>query len=596
MRNRLRRAVATSSAGVFLLAMGAQATSAQAAPADSHIPSACGDRRPQEADPGSYGMQLDGSFRHPGLTPAGEERHSFPGGARDLFPATKGYDPRSYTEGPVKVEAAYRGPDFTPDYFHTWQNVVDFGGRRYLFQYDRSEARVYDVTDVRKVTIVERLSRSDVDVPYGENPELRDGKDWKAHDYWGASTIQWNARLKAYVMVQSFEQKRQVGELGDAPGRTKFENPEGVARLRATPGLKGFKVYRLDGPRKKDWKLLSTVTTDSTVANPLDSRPESTPQQGSGSLDVPYYIGEKYLFLAAAPRDDWGNTEVPTYLYSAGYQAWDLSDPAKPRKLGEWHRPGQVRGEEAEYRKDPRCGNRTSWMGARMPLFFPKPVEHGGKIAFAALGGFGLSVLDVSDPANMKEISHLSLPMSVGGTEADNVDVSQYERTGMIYVSGYPLGEDCYEPYKDVFQVDVRDPARPRVVGALPRPKPPAGAKFTDYCQRGGSFGPKRTGYYTSPGDPRQGLLPYAFYNAGVQFYDVRDVRRPRVAAQFVPPGYSPAVPDYALGNQTHGIYVEWDRKIVWVFTNDGVYALSSRLLGRPNLEAPRTPFRNSAL
>ncbi len=40
----------------------------------------------------------------------------------------------------MKVEAAYEGADFTPDYFHTWQNVVDFDGRRYLFQYDRSRA------------------------------------------------------------------------------------------------------------------------------------------------------------------------------------------------------------------------------------------------------------------------------------------------------------------------------------------------------------------------------------------------------------------------------------------------------------------------
>ncbi|WP_426361921.1 hypothetical protein [Streptomyces sp. E-08] len=41
---------------------------------------------------------------------------------------------------------------------------------------------------------------------------------------------------------------------------------------------------------------------------------------------------------------------------------------------------------DAAYRKNPRCGNRTSWMGARMPLFIPKPVEQGGRYAFAAMG------------------------------------------------------------------------------------------------------------------------------------------------------------------------------------------------------------------
>ncbi|MEV0585074.1 hypothetical protein [Nonomuraea sp. NPDC050310] len=596
MRHLLRNALVTSGALGLLLTSGTAVSGAAVRTdgSDENIPSVCGDRRPDDPGPGTYGMQLDGSFRHPDLTPAGEERFSFPGGAKDLFPKTKGYDPGSYTEGPIKVEAAYRGPQFTPDYFHTWQNIVDFDGRRYLFQYDRSAGRVYDVTDVRKVKIVESLSRDDVKVEYGENVELHKSKDWDAYDYWGASTIQWSPSLKAYVMVQSFEQKRQVGELGDSVEHSKFHNADGVKKLREQTSFKGFKVYRLDGPRKKDWKLLSTVTTDASYADPLNAAPGA--HQGSGSLDVPYWTGGKYMFIAAAPLDTWSNTEAPTYLYSAGYQAYDMSDPAKPRKVGEWHRKGQLASESAAYAKNPRCGNQTSWMGARMPLFIPKPVEEGGKYAFAALGGFGLSVLDISNPADMKEIAHLELPMSVGGTEADNVDVSQYEKTGMVYVSGYPLGEDCHEPYKDVFQIDARDPRAPRIVGALPRPKPVAGAKFADYCQRGGSFGPKRSGAYTSPGDPAQGLLPYAFYNAGVQFFDTTDPRKPKIAAQFVPSGFSKGVPDYALGNQTHAIYVEWDRKLVWVFTNDGIYAVSSKkLLGAPTLTGPAAPFRNSA-
>ncbi len=177
-----------------------------------------------------------------------------------------------------------------------------------------------------------------------------------------------------------------------------------------------------------------------------------------------------------------------------------MSDPAHPRLLDTWHLPGQRTGEDAAYRQNPRCGNRTSWMGARMPLFLPKPVEKGGRYAFAAMGGYGLTVLDVSDPSNLRTVSHLDLPASVSGTEGDNIDVSQYEKTGMIYYSGYPLTEDCYEPYKDVYQIDAKDPENPRVVGVLPRPVPPRSAGITDYCQRRGSFGPKRTGYYTNPG------------------------------------------------------------------------------------------------
>lgn len=562
---------------------GAGTTSATAAPAvDPDILDACEDRRPGPADPGSYGMQLDGSFRHPALTPVDEQNeHSFPG-------RNEKYDTRAYIKN-MKVEAAYEGAGFTPDYFHTWQNIVDFDGRRYLFQYSRSDGRVYDITDVKKVKVVERMSRDDVG-----GDEARANGDWAAHDYWGASTIQWNKKLNAYVMVQSFESRRQISELSDHPPKDKYNNPEGVAKLRAKPGLKGFKVFRLDGPRKKDWKLLTTVSTDSTQADPLNTDP-ATAQQGSGSIDVPHWTGEKYMFIATAPNDTYSGTEYPTNLHSAGYQSWDMSDPARPKLLDTWHLPGQRTGEEAAYRNNPRCGNRTSWMGARMPLFLPKPVEKGGRYAFAAMGGYGLTVLDVSNPSNMKTVSHLDLPASVAGTEGDNIDVSQYEKTGMIYYSGYPLTEDCYEPYKDIYQIDARDPKEPRVVGVLPRPTPPKAAGINDYCQRRGSFGPKRTGYYTNPGRHTPGVLSYGFYNAGVQFFDVSKPASPEISAYFVPKAYGPATADYAYGNQTHGVYVEWDRNIAWTLTNHGIYALSSRkVLGKPDLNAPAEPFRNS--
>jgi hypothetical protein len=590
----------TSCAGIFaaslggFLAIAALAAEQSAAPVatdsrvDANVPFVCEDRRPPAVDPGSYGMQLDGGFRHPHATPVDEENpHAFAGRRDD-------YDHKSYISG-LKIEAAYEGADFVPDPFHTWQNIVDFKGHRYLFQYDRSDGRVYDITDIRRVTVIERLSRDDVKADYGVNKETMASHDWPAYDFWGASSIQWNAKLKAYVMVQSFEQKRQVHEVEAEPPHDKFNNMAGVAALRASPQLKGFKVFELRGPRKQDWRLLANVSTDDTQSDSLHTDFGRAPQQGSGSLDVPYYTGEKYLFIAVAPNDRYSNTEYPNYLYSPGYQAWDMSDPKNPRLLGNWHRDGQVNGETAVYRANPRCGNRTSWMGARMPLFIPRPVEAGGKYGFAALAGFGVSVIDIADPAHMREVGHVDLPPSVAGTEADSIDVSQYEQTGLIYVSGYPLTEDCYEPYKDIFQIDVRDPAKPHIVGALPRPRPPADSGLSDYCQRRGSFGPKRSGYYTSPGEPPQGLLVYAFYNAGVQLFDVKDPAHPRIAAYFVPKAFGKDTPDYAYGNQTHGVYIEWDRKIIWAFTNHGIYALSAaELIGAPTLGAPARPFRTS--
>ena len=73
------------------------------------------------------------------------------------------------------------------------------------------------------------------------------------------------------------------------------------------------------------WRLLATRTTDYQHPDaPIGQ------QRGSGSLDSPEYYGGKYMILSAAPDDSYGLTEYPNYLYSPGYQVWDMTDPRTP--------------------------------------------------------------------------------------------------------------------------------------------------------------------------------------------------------------------------------------------------------------------------
>ncbi len=137
----------------------------------------------------------------------------------------------------------------------------------------------------------------------------------------------------------------------------------------------------------------------------------------------------------------------------------------------------------------------------------------------------------------------------------------------------------------------MNDPENPKKIGVLPRPAAPVDAPFTDFCQRGGSFGPKRTGYYTQPGVSREGILPFNFYNAGLQVFDVSDPKNPEIAAYFVPRFDEKRVPDFAMGNLSHGVYVEYDRNLFWLFTNHGMYVLSSPLLGEPRFDMPENPW-----
>jgi len=40
--------------------------------------------------------------------------------------------------------------------------------------------------------------------------------------------------------------------------------------------------------------------------------------------------------------------------------------------------------------------------------------------------------------------------------------------------------------------------------------------------------------------------------------------------------------------NPVHGIFVEWDRNLIWAFSNHGMYVLSTPLLGDPVIGLPK--------
>lgn len=524
------------------------------------------DQKPHRPVPGiDYGMDPEtGKFSHPKATPLVTDPPNFEG-------QLDYWDQQSYSKN-MTVIGTY--PIASP--FHSWQNIVDFDDRRYMYVYGSRNLKIFDITDPRKAKIVYKKGGD-----WSGEGMSKEVNPYAKNDRFGAASIQWNKKLGKYIMVQSFEVSR-FGVMED-----KMKEPDKVDLTRHWYKLKGFKVYSMDGPLPDQWELLAEVTTDY-------KHPDAKigDQQGSGSLDVPAYFGGKYMFLAAAPDASFALTEYPDYLYSPGFQAWDMTDPANPKFLDQFATPGQIIGDPAHeeaYLMNPRAGNRTSWMGLRMPPFLTKPIEKGGKYGFGGMAGLGLHILDLSDPSNMKEVGSVNVAPKFAGTEFDNVDVSQYERTGYVLTNGYPMNDECFEPYKDIFVIDAKDVTSPKVVAKLPRPTPPAEASFTDFCQRRGSFGPKRPGYHvTQPGRWMQGIVPYAFYNAGVQIFDVQDPANAKIAGYYVPRfPTSKEIPDYVRGNLTYGIYVEYDRNILWMFTNHAIYALTSPLLGEPLFDMP---------
>jgi hypothetical protein len=169
---------------------------------------------------------------------------------------------------------------------------------------------------------------------------------------------------------------------------------------------------------------------------------------------------------------------------------------------------------------------------------------------------------------------------------------------GVAYIEGEAVTGDgpgsasCSSPLVLSAMVDIKDPAKPRLISMLPRPVPPPGSPYTDFCDKGGRFGSHNTNLeYHLPDVQKQGDLLYVtFFNAGLRIFDIKDPRHPTEIAWFVPP--TPTVrqgpiPGDKLVTQTEDVLVDTRGNIfltdkqwgLWVarYTGPSAPAISSR-------------------
>ncbi|WOH36172.1 hypothetical protein RI844_12410 [Thalassotalea fonticola] len=506
----------------------------------------------EHPDPSTFGFnKTTGKYTHPKFAPEIKGPKPFKGSLTYI-------DMEQYSQN-IKVEAFY---PYVTSTGHTYQSVLDFDGRRYMYNSGYPNMHIYDITDPRKLIKVPTPKAVKSDVNGEDDISL-----------WGF--FRYVPRLDKYYTIKTYSPP-YVGYL-----ENKYLDPDRVKGIRNWPTLKGFRVFEMTD--KDKFELVASVTSDPNATV------EQRPQQGGGCSEFAWDGNSKYMFITCAPDDSYGNQPYRSMLYSYGISAYDMTDPSKPKYLSTWHVPGQLLSEQEAFKKNPRHSNKASRLGARA-MFVPKYPDFGGKYGYVAMGGWGFHVVDISDPSNMKTVGKIDdFPMSVSGNEGDSVYVDVVAKTGHVYFNGYPFVEDCYEPYKDIFSIDVTEPTKPKVVSTFERPTPPQEATFTDYCQRRGSFGPKRpgaSGRSIQPGTPNERYAPWSFYNAGLQLFDLKDPNNINVAGYFVPKMMDPEM-NWHFGNPTNAVFVEWDRNLMYLFTNHGFYVLSSPLLGDPLFEIP---------
>jgi len=177
------------------------------------------------------------------------------------------------------------------------------------------------------------------------------------------------------------------------------------------------------------------------LKDPLN--PQKLGQFKTGSLGTHRngYPGGKYMHLSANMRGYKGNI----------YVIVDISNPAHPKEAGRWWVPGQ-RDDET-----PPAPPGTMLHG---PAFIA------GNLSYLPYGGAGMIILDISDVAHPKKVGQLSMsPPFASGIGVHTV--IPLPDKGIAFINSEALAEDCKEPLQQASIVDISDPAKAAIDGAV---------------------------------------------------------------------------------------------------------------------------------
>ena len=215
----------------------------------------------------------------------------------------------------------------------------------------------------------------------------------------------------------------------------------------------------------------------------------------------------------------------------------DLKDLRRPEIVSKWWLPGMNRA-AGEVSAAPK--------GKRWALHH---MITAGDRGYAAWRDGGLTIHDLSDPANPRLLSRINWsPPFPGGTHTP----LPLPGRNLAIVADESNADNCAKGLFHTWVVDVRAPENPVPIATLPTPT------GRDFCH-GGNFGPHNL-HENRPGSFQSEDTIFATYhNAGVRVFDIRDQFTPREIASWVPPVPAKLIdprPNVALAAQTCDVYV----------------------------------------
>ncbi len=279
------------------------------------------------------------------------------------------------------------------------------------------------------------------------------------------------------------------------------------------------------------------------ITDPLNPEQVAWWKTGATGTHRNGYPGGKYAYLSAGMPGYKGQILV----------ILDVSDPAHPKEAGRWWMPGQKEGEP--------------------PLPGPMYGLHGPAVVVGNTVYMGYSpdviILDISDVSKPKLIGKLTISPPFG-TNIPVHDVMPIPGRDLLFAHAEGTGGGdspngapaCTGALFLTGLVDIKDPSKPKLISTFPTPVPPADAPYTDFCDKGGRFGPHNTNILQhNPDVEKQGNLIYlTYFNAGLRVYDIKDARLPKEVGWFIPP--TPTVrrmpaPYDKLVSQTEDVLVD---------------------------------------
>jgi hypothetical protein len=236
--------------------------------------------------------------------------------------------------------------------------------------------------------------------------------------------------------------------------------------------------------------------------------------------------------------------------------AIDVSNPERPALAGRWWLPGMWRagGEQETAPKGKRYAAHHSVVA--------------GNMASGAWRDGGLSLHDITDPANAKLLSHVVWsPPFAGGT---HTPLPLPDRN-LVVVADEPTAPSCADGLAYTWIFDVRVPERPIPISTLPTPEE------EDFCAKGAKFGPHNL-HENRPGTMQSSNLIFATYhNAGLRVYDITDAFRPKEVAYYVPPAPEQIMdprPNTPKVVQSCDVFVDAEGHIFMTDANAGLHIL----------------------